>query len=67
MKMEPISGILNLASKHECIQLIFDKDGPCFSKEDNIFYFCPSYLPLRFMGTVDVVYYIVSVRVIIFS
>lgn len=67
MKMEPISGILNLASKHKYIQLIFDKDSPCFSKEDNIFYFCPSYLPLRFMGTVNVVYYLVSVCAIIFS
>jgi len=66
MKMECISGILNLTSKHECIQLIFDKDGPCYSKEDNIFYFCLSYLPLRFMGTVNVVYYLVSVCAIIF-
>lgn len=67
MKMEPISGILNLASQHECIQLIFDKDGPCYRKEDNIIYFCPSYLPLRFMGTVNVVYYLVSVCATIFS
>lgn len=61
MKMEPISDILNLASKHECIQLIFEKDSPCYSKEYNIFYFCPSYLLLRFMGIVNVVYYLVSV------
>lgn len=61
MKVEPISDILDLASEHESIQLIFDKDSPCYSKEDNIFYFCPSYLPLRFMGIVNVVYYLMSV------
>lgn len=48
-------------------KLILKKDGPCYNKEDNIFYFCPSYLLLRFMGTVNVAYYLVSVCAIIFS
>lgn len=48
-------------------KLFLKKDGPCYSKEDNIFYFCPSYLLLRFMGAVNVAYYLVSVCAIIFS